>query len=339
MGVIGSTDGSTRPHPVRRVVVPVVLTVLLAVELLALAPTHAATAPGDTVRPSAAGAPAAVVPTRRAGRAERAEMVNLKRPRIRGTRRFGNRLRATKGRWSTEPSKVRYQWFRGKRKIRGADNKRYRIRPRDVGRRLNVRVRATARGYEVGQRRSTWDRIRHRVPVRRKVTYRVITRGRITANVRAFRRQAAQTFAHARGWRGAGVRFRRVARGGSFILVLASAARMTSFSSGCSARWSCRVGRYVIINQERWKHASRAWNRAGRSRRSYRHMVVNHETGHWLGLGHRSCPGPGQRAPVMMQQSKGRAGCRLNPWPKAPERRAVRTRPQPVPAGDAPDVA
>ena len=48
-------------------------------------------------------------------------------------------------------------------------------------------------------------------------------------------------------------------------------------------------------------------------------MVVNHETGHFLGLDHASCSGPGRPAPVMMQQSKGLNGCHFNPWPTARE--------------------
>jgi len=163
------------------------------------------------------------------------------------------------------------------------------------------------------------------VPVTRRVTYSVTTRGRVTASMKVFRRQAQETFDDPRGWRGAGVQLRRVRRGGDFTLVLAAAGTLPSFSPGCSVRWSCRVGRHVVINQLRWRQASPAWNAAGRSRRDYRHLVVNHETGHWLGRGHTSCRGRG-RAPVMMQQSKGTGGCRFNPWPLAWEAAAVRRR-------------
>ena len=115
------------------------------------------------------------------------------------------------------------------------------------------------------------------------------------------------------------MQFRRVPRGGDFTLVLSEARLVPSFSSSCSATWSCRVGRYVIINQARWSHASPAWNAARRGLRDYRHLVVNHETGHWLGRGHVGCAGSGP-APVMMQQSKGTGGCSFNPWPLPGER-------------------
>ena len=167
--------------------------------------------------------------------------------------------------------------------------------------------------------------VAYAVPVSRRVTYSVTTRGRVTSSMKVFRRQAQETFDDPRGWRAAGVRFRRVRRGGDFTLVLAAAGTLPSFSAGCSAQWSCRVGRYVVINQLRWRHASPAWNRAGRSRRDYRHLVVNHETGHWLGRAHAGCHRRG-RAPVMMQQSKGTGRCRFNPWPLPWEAAAVRRR-------------
>ena len=179
---------------------------------------------------------------------------------------------------------------------------------------MTVEVTARRDGYLPGTaRRQRTKAVDHRVPLRRTVTYHVETRGKITADLATFKRQAQQTYDDARGWRSAGMGFRRVARGGAFTLVLAQASKVPRFSSVCSAEWSCRVGRFVIINQTRWLHATPPGTPPGAVLRDYRHMVVNHETGHWLGHGHLGCPGPGRLAPVMMQQSKGTDGCRLQP--------------------------
>lgn len=252
-------------------------------------------------------------------RDRRPRLTMKRRPRIVGVARWTRTLRARPGQWRPRPAKVRYRWFRDGEPIPGATRQRYRLRPEDVGHRVQVRVRVKAPGHRWTRKKSTGLRAKHRTGVRRVVTYQVETRGRIHADVGSFARQAQETFDDPRGWRNGGVRFRRVARGGDFSLVLAEASSVPRFHPICSSTWSCRVGRYVVINQTRWQHASPAWNAARRSRRDYRHMVVNHETGHWLGRGHRSCPGRGQLAPVMMQQSKGTAGCRLNPWPRRDE--------------------
>jgi hypothetical protein len=247
---------------------------------------------------------------------ERAALKTKGGQEITGIPRWTHALVARRGRYNAEPSKVTYQWLHGRKPIAGATGKRYEIRPRDVGARLRVRLTVLSPGYrplEVVTKPTPV--VRHRVDVRRTVRYHVETRGKITTSLKAFRTQAQQTYTDARGWRAAGIRFVPVKRGGAFTLVLAEASWLPRFSSGCSAMWSCRVGRFVIINQERWKHASPAWNAAHLRLRDYRHMVVNHETGHWLGLGHASCPGPGRLAPVMQQQSKGLQGCRFNPFP------------------------
>jgi len=147
------------------------------------------------------------------------------------------------------------------------------------------------------------------------VTYDVTTKGAVYASLSEFKLLANQTLNDSRGWARMNVKFVEVASGGMFTLVLSEASQLSSFSSGCSAEYSCRAGRYVIINQDRWMGATPSWNNAGGSLRDYRHMVVNHETGHWLGHGHSSCGGAGQLATVMQQQSIDLQGCSFNPWP------------------------
>lgn len=162
-------------------------------------------------------------------------------------------------------------------------------------------------------------------PIAATYTYDVTTRGEV-AGFDEFITQVAQTYADERGWAAAGARFTKVVNGGDFTVVLAAADQMSSFSPGCDANWSCNAGRYVIINYDRWVGASAAWNNAGGSLRDYRHMVVNHETGHWLGFGHLFCPAAGSPAPVMQQQSIDLQGCAFNPWPTAPEIAALKAR-------------
>ena len=264
-------------------------------------------------------APAAPTSAVAAPAERRAPVVSTERPEAEGVARFSRVLRARPGRWTPRPTSTAYHWLRDGVPIRGATGRRLELGHRDVGTRIQVVVTAAAEGFEPAVAVSPGRWIRHRVERRRVATYSVQTRGRITTSVREFRRQAQQTYDDARGWRGGGTVLRRVARGGDFTLVLAEASWLPRFSGTCSAMWSCRVGRYVVVNQARWLRASPAWNAAGRSVRDYRHLVVNHETGHWLGRGHVGCPGPGRLAPVMMQQSKGTDGCRFNPWPRRGE--------------------
>ena len=75
---------------------------------------------------------------------------------------------------------------------------------------------------------------------------------------------------------------------------------------------SCCMGRRVVFNILRWRNAVPHWTG---SVWTYRQMVVNHEFGHRIGKGHGTCPGPGNRAPVMQQQTYGLQGCRANSWP------------------------
>lgn len=152
-------------------------------------------------------------------------------------------------------------------------------------------------------------------PTSEVIQYTVGTKGDIRSSLQEFSALANDTLNDSKGWSQLGVTFRQVQSGGSFHLILSEASQVPSYSPACSAEWSCRVGASVIINDDRWSGGTTAWNNAGGGLRDYRHMVINHEVGHWLGHGHRSCAGAGQAAPVMQQQSIDLQGCRFNPWP------------------------
>jgi 5-hydroxyisourate hydrolase-like protein (transthyretin family) len=147
------------------------------------------------------------------------------------------------------------------------------------------------------------------------VTYRIETRGKIVASLSGFAKRAAGIYADPRGWSRAFVHFERVKGASDFSLVLSQAKDVPKFAPICDRYWSCRVGRYVIINESRWRFGTPYFKKSGGNMRMYHEMVINHETGHWFGLGHQTCPGPGRKAPVMMQQSKGLFGCKPNGWP------------------------
>jgi hypothetical protein len=246
----------------------------------------------------------------------RAALALLSRPVISGKRRYLHTLTASKGEWAQQIDRFSFRWLRDGTPIAGATEQRHKLGLKDFGHHISVRVVAHKTGYLARAATSYRTRhIDHRVPLRHTVYYHVETRGRITASLRDFRRLANETLNDPRGWRTTGIAFREVPSGGSMTLVLAEASRVPYFSPVCSAQWSCRAGRYVIINQMRWLGASSAWWSNHGTLRDYRHLVVNHETGHWLGHGHRSCPAAGAAAPVMQQQSKYLGGCRINPWP------------------------
>ena len=162
-------------------------------------------------------------------------------------------------------------------------------------------------------------------PPQQVFTYSVATRGSVAADFEHFARHVDWSLTDIRGWSlHHDVRFDQVSSGGDFTIYLASPAAVDAAAPGCSARWSCRVGNDVYINDERWRNATATY--ANRSLDDYQHYVVNHEVGHWLELGHWSCPGRGQPAPVMQQQSISLDGCASNVWPVESELDTVRQR-------------
>ncbi len=151
--------------------------------------------------------------------------------------------------------------------------------------------------------------------------YCVAAKGISASKLPEFKLKLAAVYGDPKGWtKGGDVALVYAESGCDFTAWLSAAANVTDFSSSiCDNTWSCRVGPNVIINYDRWVGASDSWNAAGGKLEDYRIMVINHETGHWFGFAHRNCPGDGQPAPVMQQQSISLQGCTFNPYPTASE--------------------
>jgi hypothetical protein len=135
-----------------------------------------------------------------------------------------------------------------------------------------------------------------------------------------------RTLADPRGWT-ANRRwgFQRVSGGPSDVTVhLATPATTDRLCDAAGVETlgevSCRGGRNVVINLKRWLLGVPWYAEA---LEEYRHMVVNHEVGHFLGHGHVRCGRADTPAPVMQRQSFGLDGCVRNAWPFPDQRTFV----------------
>jgi hypothetical protein len=121
-----------------------------------------------------------------------------------------------------------------------------------------------------------------------------------------------------RGWGADGsVRFERTDGEADIRVVLATPTTVDSMCAplATNGRWSCGRYGHAALNAERWVHGADAFLDAGGTMTEYREYLVNHEVGHLLGHPHESCPGEGEVAPVMVQQSISVQGCLPNGWP------------------------
>jgi hypothetical protein len=147
------------------------------------------------------------------------------------------------------------------------------------------------------------------------ISYRLEIEAGLPLDGPAIAAQVQRTLTDPRGWQPIEhVAFTRTGGPASFELILASPTLVDRlcYPLDTIGELSCRNGDRVILNAKRWATAV-PWY-AGRLD-DYRAYLVNHEVGHRLGHGHKTCPSPGAPAPVMVQQSKSLYGCRPNPWP------------------------
>lgn len=97
-------------------------------------------------------------------------------------------------------------------------------------------------------------------------------------------------------------------------VVLASSATVDKLCAPVDTKGvlSCGHDGMAALNFTRWAEGATAY---GADRTGYRQYLVNDEVGLLLGHPHVECPGPGQRAPVMQQQTVAVEPCTPNPWP------------------------
>ena len=163
-------------------------------------------------------------------------------------------------------------------------------------------------------------------PVGPVVHYRVGVEDGVGVEVGAFAATVEAILGDSRSWTAGGMlRLQRVdgSAPAHFTVYLASPVTTDAM---CREDWletdgytNCRLGDgRVVINSDRWLTAVPDY---GAPLDTYQAYAVNHEVGHQLGFGHELCPGPGQPAPVMQQQTLGLDGCVANSWPYLDGRR------------------
>jgi hypothetical protein len=149
------------------------------------------------------------------------------------------------------------------------------------------------------------------------VPYAVQIEQGIPTDARDFAIQVHTTLTDHRGWQGLDhVAFVAVTSAAAAAIIVTLATPRTT-DQLCApldtGGWlDCFNGGRAVINSDRWFVGSANY---GGDLADYRHELVNHEVGHGLGHDHRYCPGPGELAPVMQQQTISLQGCRPNPWP------------------------
>ncbi|MFB6977484.1 DUF3152 domain-containing protein [Streptomyces scopuliridis] len=152
-------------------------------------------------------------------------------------------------------------------------------------------------------------------PLRR---YRVQVENGIDISAKDAAAEIERILDHPRGWAAHGRgSFQLVSANADFVIRIATPATADKLcgAQGLDTRGelNCETVDGVVVNLRRWVLGSPTFEGPASD---YRHLIINHEVGHEIGLRrHLGCSGHGHRAPVMMQQIKGLHGCESNAWP------------------------
>ena len=142
-----------------------------------------------------------------------------------------------------------------------------------------------------------------------RITYTVVVDPDVNFPLKDFAQEVAICLADPHGWESQGYHFVAVKSNPQVVIHLSSLKGLKS--AGCDPALSCAElgGKEMRINEQRWRHGTA---KSGQNLDGYRQYVISHEMGHILGRDHVKCPGPGQPAPIMVQQTLGLRGCLPN---------------------------
>jgi hypothetical protein len=142
-----------------------------------------------------------------------------------------------------------------------------------------------------------------------EVRYTTVVDKDVYYDSKQFAQEVETYLADPDGWISHGYTFVR-SRNPEVVIHLSSSAYLGK--NGCKdSELSCAEmnGRNMYLNADRWlKGASKSKLQL----KDYRQYMVSHEMGHILGYNHVSCPGNGNPAPVMLQQTRGIGTCKPN---------------------------
>ncbi|MFE6226790.1 MULTISPECIES: DUF3152 domain-containing protein [unclassified Streptomyces] len=148
--------------------------------------------------------------------------------------------------------------------------------------------------------------------------YRVQVEQGVDLSARETAAEIERILAHPRSWAAHGRgRFQLVESDADFVIRIATPDTADALCArqglDTHGELNCETTEGVVVNLKRWMLGSPTF--AG-SPQEYRHLIINHEVGHEIGIRqHMGCGGPGKLAPAMMQQIKGLNGCRSNAFP------------------------
>ncbi len=159
------------------------------------------------------------------------------------------------------------------------------------------------------------------------IRYRILIQKRLEREAASFTAMANTVLGKSDGWARAGLHLVHVEKDHDITLVLAHGRVVDKLCLPLKTGriLSCALYGRANLNVSRWRLGAQSWkgDLAG-----YRHYLIGHEVGHLLGMPHVKCPGPGQPAPLMMQQTKRIVPCARNHAPTPAEIDLLRKRRQ-----------